>query len=205
MLLMSCKDASWSALRYSGGQKEGCDGVHLLLCRQFELARAVRHGLRPAAVRDIESAIVPMLHECFGIIPGVEFRKAPPIRCDICRLIDATKRVARSDYAEDFAVFLNETREKERERLSLDLVSVFQKYVDAVGKNGNGRLVEQVTRAVTVMQSVRDFMCSANVEVVVAKLKPPPASDPLEEFADDMASLYERIAALGKPTLRIIN
>lgn len=201
MLLMSCRDASWNALAFGGNTVEGSVGVQILLCRQFELARAVRTGARPSQARSIENGLQPLLHEYFAKIPGIGFRNAPAMRCDICRLIDATKRVAHSDYAKEFAAFLAQTWDNEADRLSHDLAGVFRKYIDAVGMNAGGRNLEQMTRAVVVMEKVRELFLAGKADT----LEPSSPREYLEDVADTMTALHKRIAAVGQPALRIVH
>lgn len=167
MLLMTCKDASWSALGVGGNRAAGCAGVQLLLCRQFELARAVRTGVRPSLAREIETGLHLRLHECFAMIPGIGFRHAPVRRCDVCRIIDATRHVACSRHAQDFAAFLAETWDDKNRRLAYDLSGVFQKYADAVGGSGGG-YIEQMIRATAVLQRVRDMLLAGRNETACA-------------------------------------
>lgn len=200
MLLMSCRDAAWKSLGFGGNDVKGCVGVQLLLCRQFELARAVRKGARPSQAREIEVGLHPLLHEYFAKIPGIGFRNAPARRCDICRLIDATKRVARSNYAEEFAAFLAQTWDDEGKRLSYDLAGVFQKYIDAVGGEWNGETMEQIIRASTIMQKVRDMVLAEKAAATVVT----PPREYLDVVAAAMSSLHRRIALIGQSGLRII-
>lgn len=201
MLLMCCKEGSWNALRYAGNNLEGYAGIHLLLCRQFELARAVRDGVRPRLIRRIEGSIPEALHSYFAKISGIGFRKAPVARCDICQLIETTKRVARSDYSREFMTFLNETRDNEVERFSRSMTEAFEKYIAAIGSGKGGRSTEQVARATMIMQKIYDLFLASKNEIIEAH-----SSDKyLEDMAETIASLHDRIIAVEQERFRIVH
>jgi hypothetical protein len=144
-------------------------------------------------------------------------------------LIDSVKRVACSKYSDAFARFLEQTRGDDERRLSYDLTEVFRTYINGVGAAGYGPTVEQMHRAVAIMQKLRDMLLAGRGErVVVApivstvcaaspcirKARPaateapqkalPPEAGRLGDVADTLESLHGRIALLGQTRLWVV-
>lgn len=161
MSLVTCSTPSWGVLKKITHDSYNAAGmieqIGQMLCLQFDIALAVKDGVRRELVQRTENDIREALHENIARMYGAESRKTRPSNCDVCGLIEIVKKMARSQYAKDSKRFMLATLDSPSERTGFNWSAAFDDYrKDARLPDGNG-IALRVERAKDVMAELADI------------------------------------------------
>ncbi len=157
MAFLACHMPSWNVLKkISHDARFTFEQINQMLCLQFDLALAVKEGVRRELVKQTETDIRTVLHESIAKMPGGDIQRTRPSECDICGIIEVVKRMARSQCVKECKQFMLSTLDTPRDRIGYDWNPAFNEYRKNAGmmeEYGFGRKVIRAVMLMTTMQS----------------------------------------------------
>ncbi len=157
MAFLTCRTSSWGVLKkITHDAYFTFEQINQMLCLQFDIALAVKDGVRRELVKQAETDIREVLHENIAKMPGVELQRTRPSDCDVCGIIEVVKRMARSQCVRECRQFMLSTLDEPRERIGYDWNPAFDEYRNDAGlmeEHGFGRRVTRAKLLMAMMQS----------------------------------------------------
>ncbi len=157
MVFLACHMPSWGVLKkIPHDARFTFEQINQMLCLQFDLALAVKEGVRRELVKQAETDIRTVLHESIAKMPGVDIHRTRPSDCDICGIIEVVKRMARSQCVKECKRFMLSTLDEPRDRIGYDWNPAFDEYHKSAGltaDHGFGKRVARATMLMTTMQA----------------------------------------------------
>ena len=99
MVFLACHMPSWGVLKkIPHDARFTFEQINQMLCLQFDLALAVKEGVRRELVKQAETDIRTVLHESIAKMPGVDIHRTRPSDCDICGIIEVVKKRAHLNF-----------------------------------------------------------------------------------------------------------